>query len=394
MRLRMASTTAVVAVALLAAGCVQDGTDDREEAEGDLVGEGQGADCEISDPVQVGLVTSLTGGAAFAGEYQKEGADMAFAELNEQDGVEYEVIHEDDQTDGQESIAVFEKLIDRDRVSTIIGPTLSDMAFSTYQDAQQAGVPTVGVSTTAEGIPEIGDYIFRASLPEQFALAASVPAAKEALNLDNVAVMHDDEDEFTSSAYVTMGEVLEDEGIEVVEDETFKTDDTEFRAQLTKVRDAEPDALVLSALPAATVPLVQQAREFGIDVPIVGGNAFNSPVMIDQLEDASEELIVGGAWSSALDSEGNEEFIANYNDAYDRQPDQFAAQAYTAAYLIDEAVRAECDGTRESIRENLTQILELETILGPLSLDESGEVHQEPVVQIVRDGEFELLDDE
>jgi len=393
MRLKSASITSAVAVAVLAAGCVQaESTGDTEAVEG-LAGEGSGAECVIDDPVHVGAVYSLTGGASFARQYQQEGLQLAFEELNEQDGVEYELTAEDDKTDIAESIAGFEKLIDRDDVSVIVGPTLSDMAFSTYEDTQQAGVPVVGVSTTAEGIPEIGDYVFRNSLPEEFALAESLPAAKEALDLDTVAVLHDQEDEFTSSAYSTITGVLADEGIDVVADEAFQTDDTDFRSQLTKVKNGDPDAVVLSALPGATVPLVQQARELGIDVPIVGGNAFNSPVLIGNLEDAAEGLIVGGAWSSAKDSAGNQEFIDAYTQAYGRRPDQFAAQAYTAAQLIDEAVRADCDANREAIKDNLGQISDLETVLGPLSLDESGEVTQEPVVQIVQDGEFTLLDD-
>jgi branched-chain amino acid transport system substrate-binding protein len=392
MRREIAPVAMTIAAAMAVAGCVQESSTDQAESAGGLVGDGSGADCVIEEPVRVGLVLSLTGGAAFAGEYQKEGLELAFEELNEAGGVEYELLLEDDTTDLQESIAAYEKLITRETVSVIVGPTLSNMAFSTFEDAQAAGVPVIGVSTTAEGIPEIGDYVFRNSLPEEVALAQSIPAAKESLDLANVAVMHDRADEFTSSAYTTMLDVLDAEGVDVVADESFETGDADFRAQLTKVRDADPDALVLSALPAATVPLVQQARELGIDAPIVGGNAFNSPVMIANLEEAAEGLIVGGAWSSALQSEGNDEFVAAYTDAYNRAPDQFAAQAYTAAQLIDVAVRAGCDGNRDAIKDNLGSIADLETVLGTLTLDENGEVHQEPVVQIIEDGQFTLLD--
>ena len=265
------------------------------------------------------------------------------------------------------------------------------MAFTTYPDAQSAGVPAVGVSTTAEGIPEIGDYVFRASLPEEVALAASIPAAKESLDMQKVAVLHDSADEFTASAYNTISDVLADEGIEIVVDETFETTDTDFSAQLGKILDADVDAVILSALPGATVPLVTQARTLGITAPIVGGNAFNSPVLVGALGDAAEGLIVGGAWSAASETTGNAEFITAYTEKYDRAPDQFAAQAYTGAYLIDQAVRADCDANREAIKDNLGQILEFDSILGPISLDESGEVTQQPVVQIIRDGAFTLL---
>src|SRR5690606_6711854 len=120
------------------------------------------------------------------------------------------------------------------------------------------------------------------SLPEQFALEESIPAANDALDLSTVAMLSDEQDEFTSSARETMTRKLDEENIDVAADERFSTGDKEFRSQLTKVKDTDPDALVLSALPNETIPLVKQARELGIDAPIIGGNAFNSPVLIDQ----------------------------------------------------------------------------------------------------------------
>ncbi|GAB3225951.1 ABC transporter substrate-binding protein [Glycomyces halotolerans] len=388
---RTSGTLAAAAALLTSAACVSEDSS-ADQADDSLVGTGTGPECAIEETVKIGAVLSLTEGAAFAGEYQREGIEMAFEELNAEEGVEYEVIFEDDKTSVEDSVAAFEKVIDRDKVSAIIGPTLSNMAFTTYTDAHSAGVPAVGISTTAEGIPEIGDYIFRASLPEEVALAASIPAAKESLGIENVAVLHDSADDFTASAYNTMMDVLADEGVEVVVDESFETADTDFSAQLSKVQETEVDAVILSALPGATVPLVKQARDLGIEAPIVGGNAFNSPVLVGALEDAAEGLIVGGAWSAAAETTGNAEFIAAYTEKYERAPDQFAAQAYTAAHLIDEAVRADCDANREAIKDNLGQILEFDSILGPISLDESGEVTQEPFVQIIENGQFVLLE--
>jgi branched-chain amino acid transport system substrate-binding protein len=391
MRLKSSSGAALAAAALLATtGCVSQSANENT-TDSELAGSGAGAECAIEETVKIGAVFSLTEAAAFAGGYQQEGLQLAIEELNAAGDITYELILEDDKTSVEDSAADFEKLIDRDKVSAIIGPTLSNMAFTTYTDSQSAGVPTLGVSTTAEGIPDIGDYIFRASIPEEVALAASIPAAKETLGMQKVAVLHDSADEFTASAYNTITDELADEGIEIVVDETFETTDTDFSAQLTKILDADVDAVILSALPGATVPLVTQARGLGIEAPIVGGNAFNSPVLVDNLGDAAEGLIVGGAWSAAAETTGNAEFIAAYTEKYDRAPDQFAAQAYTGAYLIDQAVRADCDANREAIKDNLGQILEFDSILGPISLDESGEVTQQPVVQIIRDGEFTLL---
>ncbi|MCD0443872.1 ABC transporter substrate-binding protein [Glycomyces sp. A-F 0318] len=392
MRFKSISGAGLAALLLAAsAACVSEDTTNAS-SDDSLVGTGTGDECEIDETVKIGAVLSLTEGAAFAGLYQQEGIELAFEELNAAGGVEYELIVEDDKTSVEDSVVAFEKVINRDKVSAIVGPTLSNMAFTTFPDAESAGVPALGISTTAEGIPDLGDYIFRNSLPEEVALAASIPAAKATLGITKVAVLYDSADEFTASAYNTITDVLAEEDIEVVVDESFETADTDFSAQLTKVKDADVDAVILSALPAATGPLVKQARDLDITAPIVGGNAFNSPVLVGTLEDAAEGLIVGGAWSADADTTGNAEFIANYMEKYDREPDQFAAQAYTAAYMIDQAVRADCDANREAVKDNLGQILEYDSILGTISLSESGEVSQEPFVQIVENGEFKLLE--
>ncbi|WP_025272236.1 ABC transporter substrate-binding protein [Haloglycomyces albus] len=385
MRLKAAGLAA--STLLLTAACVQESSGP-EKSDDALVGSGSGSNCNIDRVVRVGATLSLTGGAAFAGEYQQQGLQLAIDELNQESGVSYELVVEDDETDVQSGLTAFEKLIERDEVSALIGPTLSNVAFSTYEESQDAGVPTIGISTTANGIPEIGDYIYRVSLPEEVALAESIPASYDALDYKDVAVMYDNEDEFTASAYESMMLELERLDVDLVSEETFPTDESDFRSQLTKVAETEPDVLVLSALPAATAPLVKQAREIGLDVPIVGGNAFNSPVMIDNLGDSAEGLIVGGAWSSSAMTTGNQEFMDSFEQTYDRAPDQFAAQAYTSAHVLDAAIRDNCDANRSAIREALGRIDAHETVLGPVTLAPHGEITQDAFVQIIKDGEF------
>src|SRR5690606_34494041 len=125
---------------------------------------------------------------------------------------------------------------------------------------------------------------------------------------------------------------------EVLDTLTFSKGDADFRTLLTEAHDADPDALVVSALIEAAIPLVTQAREIGLDVPIIGGNGFNSPQLMADAGDAAEGVIVGAAWNSASDTPENQAFLEAYREAYDADPDQFAAQAYTGLYLIDAAI--------------------------------------------------------
>lgn len=90
---------------------------------------------------------------------------------------------------------------------------------------------------------------------------------------------------------------------------TFSKSDTDFRSLLTQAKDAAPDALVVSSLIEAAIPLVVQARELGIDMPIIGGNGFNTPQFMADAGDAAEGVVVGAAWNSSSDSPENSAFL-------------------------------------------------------------------------------------
>lgn len=358
---------------------------------GGLVGSGTGAECSIESEIPIGAAFSLTGAAAQYGSSQKNALEMAVDDLNEVGGVTYSLTVEDDATDPQQAIQVFDGFISND-ASIIVGPTLSNTAKQTNPVAQEAGVPVLGVSNTAAGITEIGDYIFRDSLTEDAVIPQTVAAAVEKFDLEKVVVMYSNDDAFTESGYQAFAAALEEEGVEVIETLTFSKTDTDFRALLDKAKQSSPDALVVSALIEAAVPLVTQAREIGIDAPIIGGNGFNSPALIKGAGEAAEGVIVGAAWNSASENEQNVAFIEAYTERFDAAPDQFAAQAYAGMQIIDEAVRANCSGEREDIKAGLGEITDVPTVLGEVSINENRDAEHEALVQVVEGGKFAILD--
>lgn len=380
----------VAAMALTLAAC--DSESSGGGTDGELVGEGSGADCTIDAPVPVGAALSLTGGAGSYGESQRNGLELAVAHLNDADtGVSYELRVEDDQTDPRQGITVFEGFVDGGE-SVIIGPTLSNTAFQAQPIAQEGGVPVLAISNTADGITEQGDFIFRDSLTEGQVIPQTVAAATEKYGLENVVVMYSNDDAFTESGYQVFADSLEEEGVQVADTLTFSVDETDFRPLLTEAAGQDPDALVVSGLIEAAIPLVTQAREAGIDVPIIGGNGFNNPQLMADAGDAAEGVVVGAAWNSASDSPENTEFLAAFEDEYGHQPDQFAAQAYAAMTIIDTAVRHSCSGERTDVQDGLNNISEVPTVLGSVSINADRDVEHEAVVQIVEDGEFAVLD--
>lgn len=389
--MRISTSIATIATLTLAlAACGSDTGGNGADGDG-LIGTGSTEDCTIDAPIPVGGAVSLTGGAASYGESQRNGLQLAVDHLNTGDGVTYDLTVEDDQTDPRQGITVFESLVADDN-SIIIGPTLSNGAFQAQPIAQESGVPVLAISNTTEGITEQGEYIFRNSLTEAQVIPQTVTTAAEAYDLEEVVVMYSNDDAFTEGGYEVFAQTLEDEGIEVNDTLTFSVADTDFRALLTEARNADPDAIVVSGLIEAAIPLVTQARELGIDVPIVGGNGFNNPQLMADAGQAAEGVVVGAAWNSASDNPENIDFLEAYEAEFGSLPDQFAAQAYAAMTMIDVAVRENCSGERDDIRAGLNTVTDLPTVLGEVSIDDNRDTEHEAVVQLVDGGMFTVLD--
>jgi branched-chain amino acid transport system substrate-binding protein len=385
------TVAAATAAVLLLASCGSGDGDGDEAASADRSGEGTGESCTIEGEVPIGAVLSLTGAAASYGESQQRGLVLAAEQLSEKEGVTYDVTVEDDQTDPRQGITLFDQFVSRD-ASLIIGPTLSNAAVQSDPIAQEAGVPVLGISNTAAGITDIGDYIFRDSLTEQAVIPQTIAKATEEYGLEKVVVLYSNDDAFTESGYEAFAAALEDEGVDVAEEITFSKSDTDFRALLTQAQESEPDALVVSALIEAAIPLVTQARELGIDVPIIGGNGFNNPRLMADAGEAAEGVVVGAAWNSSSDNPENVAFLEDFEAKYDAQPDQFAAQAYAGLMLVDQAVRAGCSADRDSIKEALGELEDVPTVLGEFSIDENRDAVHPAVVQVVQDGTFAVLE--
>ena len=222
----------------------------------------------------------------------------------------------------------------------VFGPTLSNSAQAADPIAQAAKTVVFGTSNTADGITSIGNYVFRNSVTEADVLPATISTVKAKTGLKNVAVLYGNDDVFTKSGYDNFKKALEDQKIPVTTTETFAKGDVDFKAQLTKIKGTNPDAIVLSALLAEGAPIMVQARQLGINLPVIGGNGMNSVKIFDLAPGgASNNLWIGSPWSIENKSAENVKFIDAYKAKFNGAPDQFAAQSYDAMYIVAQALK-------------------------------------------------------
>jgi branched-chain amino acid transport system substrate-binding protein len=311
--------------------------------------------------IKIGAAEALTGNAAQYGVPIRKGFELAVSEINAAGGIngkKIELVIEDEQGKKEEAINVFKKLIFQDKVLMLFGPTLSNSAQASDPVAQGAKIVVFGTSNTADGITSIGNYVFRNSVTEADIVPVTLKVAAQKTGLKKVAVLYGNDDIFTKSGYDNFKKALEVLKIPVTTTETFAKGDVDFKPQLTKIKSSNADAIVLSALVAEGAPAMVQARQLGIAQPFIGGNGMNSPKVFDLAKDNSDNLWVGSPWSIENPAAENKRFIAAYQKTQSTLPDQFAAQAYDAMYIVAQALKTiKLTGKLESDRSALREVL-------------------------------------
>jgi branched-chain amino acid transport system substrate-binding protein len=178
-------------------------------------------------------------------------------------------------------------------------------------------------------------------------------------------VLYGNDDVFTKSGYDAFKKALEDLKVPVTTTETFAKGDVDFKAQLTKIKASGADAIVLSALIAEGAPIMVQARQLGMDIPVIGGNGMNSVKIFDLAKEKSDNLWVGSPWALGSDSKENQHFVVAYAQKYKSAPDQFGAQAYDAMNIVATALaKVKFTGNVEADRKALRDALPSVTHVG------------------------------
>ncbi len=354
-----------------------------------------------TNEMKVGFAFVTSGTNAAYGTSQKAAAQMAINEINAAGkGPKLVPVFEDTAGKPDSAFTIYQKFINSDKVYAIVGPTLSNEALTADPEAQKDKVPVLAVSNTASGITDMGDYIFRDLLAEFQVIPETVKEAKAKLNLTKVSLMFANDDAFSKSGADVFRTELQKNNIKILSEQTFSTNDTDFKTQLQAVKGDNPDAIVVSALAGPAQIILQQARnDVGIDpkIPIIGGNGFNSPAVVTAAGPAAEGLIVGAAWNLNATDDLSKQFITNFNKANGKNPDQFAAQAYAGVYILDDAIiRADVankslEDARTAIRDALKNTKNVPTVLGSFSFTDKRDANHQPVVQVVKNGKFDIL---
>jgi len=367
----------------------------------------------LAKGVPVGAVLSLTGNANVYGQDQRTGLNLALAAINGGGGINGKPMAlrlEDGGSDESAANAAFTLQINRG-VLALVGPTLSQQAFSADPIAQRRGVPVVAPSNTATGIPQIGHFISRVSAQSSVIAPLSIGKALALQpSIKRAAVFFAQDDAYSTAETVIFQKALTAKGLKPVTVQRTQLNDQDFQNQITAALQQKPDLIVLSLQAVDGGNLIRQLRELGYKGMIVVGNGMNTPNIYPICQRYCDGILIAQAYSPELATPANRAFLkafqANQGEAI-ATPPQLTAQAFTALQVVGEALKrldAKTPLTTLTVAQARTALMaeilkgHYQTPLGDISFTPEGEVIQKQffVAQVKmnpdgRAGRFALL---
>ena len=290
----------------------------------------------VSGEISIGLVYPATGRLASVGVEMRNGFELALEDINNSQlgNTKLKFITEDSQGNAEGAITAFNKLIHQDGVSIILGPATSGATEAAFPIAQQNRVVAISATAAARGLGAIGDFVFRTILTTDVLITSGIKVTQVKLGYQKAAIIYDETDLFSADGATVMGEALIANGVDVLTTETFQSGDTNFSAQLTRIKDLNPDVIFVSALPPDKPEILIQARQLGIPDSVSFIINTLTTADVQAAGDAAEGAIAFTSWVNSANTPGNPAFIQNYRAKYGIEPNIWAAQSYASVYIL------------------------------------------------------------
>ncbi|MDE0683489.1 MAG: ABC transporter substrate-binding protein, partial [Candidatus Poribacteria bacterium] len=321
--------------------------------------------------------------------------ELAVSEINhsQYSHVKIKLITEDGQSTVEGAVEAFNKLIHQDKVSILLGPGSSSQAQEAFPIAHQNQVVAISPSSAASGLSAISDFVFRTNLTTDVLIPNGVRVTQEKLGYQKVATLFDEIDLFSQTSDAELRKALTDNGVEILTAESFQTEATGFSDQFTRIKALNPDAIFISATVGDIANILIQGRALGVpsDIPFIV-NLTLSRDLVAAAGDAAEGAITFTSWHSTANTPGNQTFVQKYSTKYGMEPNIWAAQFYAAVHILAKGIADAQSTDPKAIAAALAEIRDFDTILGPFSFNDVGDAVYDPIVLIVKDGEFEVFE--
>lgn len=347
-----------------------------------------------ANEILIGHVASMTGDTATFGQSADKGILLALDEINKEGlvlGKPVKVLTEDDRSVSDEARTATEKLISRDHVCAILGEIASSRSIQMAPACQDAHIPMLSPGSTNVKVTTLGDYIFRACFTDEFQGAAMADFAVKNLKVKKYAVLYAANSDYSVGLKDFFNEAAKKLGAEETMELSYsEKSDVDFSAQLTKIRDTKPDAIIATGYYNEAGKIARQARDLGIKVPLIGGDGWDSDQLIKIGGDALNGCYFSNHYAPDEDRPAVKAFVDAFQAKYHEVPDAMAILGYDAMKLMIDAIKRAGSTDGPKIRDALAATKDFHGAAGDITIDSDRNAKKPIVIVGIHDGKLKF----
>ncbi|KAF1044481.1 ABC transporter substrate-binding protein [Xylophilus sp.] len=349
-----------------------------------------------AEPINIGLFSHLSGNFAEYGASTKNAVELYLDKLNAEGGIggrPVKLVVEDDRNSPQEAATVARKIVATPGVVLAIGSWSSTASLAAAPIFAEAKIPQISPTSSHPDFSRQSPYQFRQNNTDDLLAQYNADTIHKWLKASRIVIPYSQDDWGVFTVKSTSA-AIEKDGGKVLLTEAIIPGSKDFRPLISKIKATNPDGVFI-ALPYQEASIfIQQLRQAGVNIPAGGGVPLTSPKFIELAGKAAEGVVVHSIFFPGDPSK--KAFVDAYKAKYNKLPDQFAALAYDAAGVGTAAIRRVVASgkplTGQAVRDELANGPAFQGVTG-VSKFENGNVKKDPTFLVVRDGAFQLLND-
>jgi branched-chain amino acid transport system substrate-binding protein len=345
------------------------------------------AKAETKEPIKFGVIGSYTGPNAKPGQSMKQGVSLAVDEINKAGGIkgrQITALYEDDASVPAQSVSATEKLINKDEVAFLIGTFNSATTLADMKIIERDKTPMLVPIAVAIQITESGNkWVFRNSATNPMQAEQLMSYIYKETKQRKFAVIHENTD-YGKGLMLAVEEYIKKNGGSMVA-ESYSIGDTDFYAQLTKIKNNAPEGLIICGNLSEGSQITRQFKELGLKAQLYGFGGLSSFDFNNVAAGSNEGLIATSYFESTSPNPLAQNFIKAYKEKFNVEPDMFAAAIYESVYIAKDAIEKLGDtkdiaGFRVALRDQLAKTKDLPGVQGPTTFDAKGQADKQVMI--------------
>lgn len=351
---------------------------------------------EAATEVKIGINYELTGDVASYGEASVNGIMMAFDEINAAGGIngmKIVPVQMDNKSDPAEATSVATRLMTQDKVVAQLGPATSGDFMATIPVAMQNQIPIISASATADkGVTvddkgNVNEYVFRLCFNDSFQGVTMANFALNNLSATKAVIIKDNSSDYGKGLAENFKATFEAAKGTIVAEEGYVGKDKDFNAILTNIKGKDFDVIFIPGYYQEAGLIIKQARDLGIDAPILGADGFDSPVLLELAGAAAlNDVYFSNHYSSIDEDPLVKEFIEAYKTKNGVEPNAFNALGYDLGKYIADAVERAGSTDPVAIKDALASTKGFVGVTGTFDMGEDHNPIKSAVVIGLKDG--------